>query len=59
VPVGNDLHEMVGNENAKVNKGGTTMVDSGVQPNERPRLNLKPRSHAIGGQSKETVGKER
>jgi hypothetical protein len=59
VPVGNDLHEMIGNENIKANKGGATMVDSGVQPNERPRLNLKPRSQAIGDQSEETGGKER
>lgn len=59
VAVGNDMHEMNGNENAKTNKGGNTMADSGVQPNERPRLNLKPRSQAIGGQSEETGGKER
>jgi hypothetical protein len=59
VPIGNDMYEMNGNENAKANKGGNTMVDSGGQPNERPRLNLKPRSQSTGGQSEETGEKER
>lgn len=59
VPVGNDMYEMTENENDKANKGGNTMVDSGGQPIERPRLNLKPRSQPTGGQSEETGEKER
>lgn len=59
VPVGNDIYEMTENENDKANKGENTMVDSGGQPIERPRLNLKPRSQPAGGQSEETGEKER
>lgn len=59
VPVWSDLYEMNENENVKANKGGNTMVDSGGQPIERPRLNLKPRSQPTGAQSEETGEKER
>ncbi|KAJ4813292.1 eukaryotic translation initiation factor-like protein [Rhynchospora pubera] len=59
VPAGNDLHDMDGIENANANKGGNNVTEVGLLPNERPRLNLKPRSQPVGPQSEETGGNER